>query len=100
MVGSTFPDPSCIFCMTSSRFSFASFTFASFSPPHLQDAHYRGHEKLGHGTGYKYAHNYPNHYVEQQYLPSEIISERFYEPTEIGYEAEIREYFRRIGREN
>ena len=38
-------------------------------PVHLQDAHYKGSEKLGHGLGYLYAHNYPNHYVEQQYLP-------------------------------
>ena len=41
-------------------------------PVHLQDAHYGGHEKLGHGMGYKYAHDYPNHYVKQQYLPDEI----------------------------
>lgn len=41
-------------------------------PVHLQDAHYGGHESLGHGIGYKYAHDYPNHYVNQQYLPSEI----------------------------
>ncbi|MDE7404073.1 MAG: replication-associated recombination protein A, partial [Lachnospiraceae bacterium] len=38
-------------------------------PTHLQDAHYKGAAKLGHGTGYLYAHDYPNHYVEQQYLP-------------------------------
>ena len=38
-------------------------------PVHLQDAHYKGAAKLGHGTGYKYAHDYPNHYVKQQYLP-------------------------------
>ena len=41
-------------------------------PPHLQDAHYKGSKNLGHGVGYKYAHNYPNHYVEQQYMPKEI----------------------------
>ena len=40
-------------------------------PAHLQDAHYKGAAKLGHGTGYKYAHDYPNDYVEQQYLPYE-----------------------------
>lgn len=67
-------------------------------PVHLQDAHYGGHEKLGHGIGYKYAHDYPNHYVDQQYLPSEIEGERFYIPTEIGKEAEIREYFRKLGK--
>ncbi|MDO4490488.1 MAG: replication-associated recombination protein A [Lachnospiraceae bacterium] len=67
-------------------------------PVHLQDAHYGGHEKLGHGIGYKYAHDYPNHYVEQQYLPSEIQGEQFYIPTEMGKEAEIREHFRKIGK--
>ena len=65
-------------------------------PVHLQDAHYRGHENLGHGIGYKYAHDYPNHYVEQQYLPDEIKTEKFYIPSENGYEKNIREYFKKI----
>lgn len=65
-------------------------------PAHLQDAHYRGHEALGHGVGYKYAHDYPNHYVRQQYLPDEIRDAKFYEPTDIGYERTIRDYFRKI----
>ena len=41
-------------------------------PVHLQDAHYRGAERLGHGIGYKYAHSYPEHYVKQQYLPVQM----------------------------
>ena len=65
-------------------------------PAHLQDAHYGGAGKLGHGIGYKYAHDYPNHYVEQQYLPTELQGERFYEPSDNGYERQIREHFRRI----
>lgn len=65
-------------------------------PVHLQDAHYKGAEKLGHGLGYKYAHDYPNHYVEQQYLPDALVGTRFYEPTEMGYEAKIREHFSKI----
>lgn len=65
-------------------------------PAHLQDAHYKGAEKLGHGLGYKYAHDYPNHYVSQQYLPDVLVGTRFYEPTEMGYEAKIREHFSRI----
>nr|WP_027872220.1 replication-associated recombination protein A [[Eubacterium] cellulosolvens] len=68
-------------------------------PVHLQDAHYHGHENLGHGIGYKYAHDFPMHYVEQQYLPDEIKDTTFYRPTENGYEANIREYFSKIGRE-
>ncbi len=67
-------------------------------PAHLQDAHYRGSVKLGRGIGYKYAHDYPNHYVEQQYLPDEIKGERFYLPTENGYEQTINKYFEKIGR--
>ncbi|MBR0398902.1 MAG: replication-associated recombination protein A [Eubacterium sp.] len=67
-------------------------------PPHLQDAHYRGSAKLGRGTGYKYAHDYPDHYVEQQYLPDEILGARFYEPTEMGKEAEIRAHLERLRR--
>ena len=61
-------------------------------PVHLQDAHYGGSAKLGHGIGYKYAHDYPNHYVEQQYLPDELVGTKFYEPTENGYEKTIREH--------
>ena len=65
-------------------------------PSHLQDAHYGGHDKLGHGVGYQYAHDYPNHYVKQQYLPSEILGERFYEPGDLGYEKVIKEHMKKI----
>ncbi len=58
-------------------------------PVHLQDSHYRGAKQLGHGDGYLYAHDYPNHYVKQQYLPDGMASARFYEPTENGYERQI-----------
>ena len=61
-------------------------------PVHLQDSNYKGSEKLGHCLGYLYAHNYPNHYVEQQYLPDALKDEVFYEPTEIGYEKQIKEH--------
>lgn len=65
-------------------------------PVHLQDAHYKSSGKLGHGAGYKYAHDYPNHYVEQQYLPDGLTECRFYHPSENGYEKNIREYFHKI----
>lgn len=68
-------------------------------PAHLQDAHYGGHDKLGHGVGYLYAHDYPDHYVKQQYLPSEISGERFYEPGDLGYEKVIKEHMKKIKRE-
>ena len=65
-------------------------------PMHLQDSHYKGAAKMGHGAGYKYAHDYPNHYVEQQYMPSELKGRVFYNPTENGYEQNIRDYFKKI----
>lgn len=65
-------------------------------PNHLRDAHYKGAAKLGHGIGYKYAHDYPDHYVKQQYLPDELLGTTFYEPTENGYEKNIKEYLKRI----
>lgn len=69
-------------------------------PSHLQDAHYKGSAKLGHGVGYKYAHDYPYHYVEQQYLPEEIKDSVFYEPGDMGYERQIKEHFKLIKGEN
>ena len=68
-------------------------------PTHLQDAHYKGAEKLGHGIGYKYAHDYKNHYVEQQYLPYELNGKEFYSPSGNGYEIKIKEHMQRIKRE-
>ncbi len=67
-------------------------------PPYLQDSSYKGAAKLGRGVGYKYAHNYPNHWVEQQYLPDAIKDMTFYEPNDIGHEKDIKEYFRNIGK--
>ncbi len=67
-------------------------------PAHLQDAHYKSAGKLGHGAGYKYAHDFPNHYVEQQYLPDELAGRKFYRPTENGYEKQMQEYFQKIGK--
>ena len=65
-------------------------------PPHLKDAHYGGAAKLGHGLDYKYAHDYPNHYVEQQYLPDSVVGEKFYQLSGMGYEKNIEEYFKKI----
>ena len=61
-------------------------------PVHLQDAHYKGAAKLGHGQGYLYAHDFPNHYVKQQYLPDGMEERVFYRPTENGYEKKIKEH--------
>ena len=61
-------------------------------PSYLQDAHYGGAANMGRGIGYKYAHDYPNHYVEQQYLPDEIKDEKFYHPSDNGHETDIKEW--------
>ncbi len=62
-------------------------------PEHLKDAHYPGAQKLDHGKGYKYAHNYPGHHVEQEYMPEK---KRYYEPTEQGFEKEIKDRLSRL----
>ena len=62
-------------------------------PAHLQDSHYKGAAKLGHGIGYKYAHDYPEHYVEQQYLPDEIKDAKFY----FRQRLDMKEYERTFG---
>lgn len=68
-------------------------------PIHLKDAHYKGAAKLGHGVDYKYAHDYKNHYVKQQYLPYELEGEKFYHISDMGYEAKIKEHMKRIKKE-
>lgn len=65
-------------------------------PAYLRDAHYRGAQQLGRGIGYKYAHDYPGHYVKQQYLPDVYAGMHFYEPDEQGYEKQINAYLRKI----
>jgi putative ATPase len=61
-------------------------------PNHLKDAHYKGAAKLGHGIGYQYAHDFPNHYVKQQYLPDTLVGTKFYRPSENGYEKKIKDH--------
>lgn len=63
-------------------------------PVHLQDAHYKGSAKLGHGDGYVYPHNYPKHYINQQYLPYELTGSTFYRPGDLGYEKKISEHMK------
>ena len=64
-------------------------------PPYLRDSHYHGSAELGH-VGYKYAHDYPMHYVDQQYLPDAIKDMTFYEPGDNGYETDIKNWFKKI----
>lgn len=65
-------------------------------PTHLRDGHYKGANKLGNALNYKYPHDYPNNYCEQQYLPNEIINEKIYELSDNGHEKEIKDYFDKI----
>ena len=67
-------------------------------PAHLKDTHYKGAKALGFGTGYKYPHDYPGHYVEQQYAPEEARGMSYYMPSEQGFEKEIRALRRARGR--
>lgn len=73
-------------------------TMTETVPGHLRDAHYGGSARLGHGIGYKYAHDWPNHYVRQQYLPDSLVGERFYELSDQGYEKQMRDWMERIRR--
>lgn len=66
-------------------------------PKHLKDASYRGAKKLGHGTGYKYSHDYEGHYVDQEYIPEKRI---YYEPIDSGYEKKIKEYLDKLRKTN
>ena len=68
-------------------------------PPYLQDAHYKGAKNLGRGLDYRYPHDFPNHYVEQQYLPDNMKGRRFYELSDNGYEKTIKMLFKRMGKE-
>jgi len=65
-------------------------------PIHLMDAS-RDAKGFGHGKGYQYPHSFPGHYVEQQYLPDEVLGKRFYEPSEEGREAEIKKRMQALG---
>ena len=65
-------------------------------PAHLQDAHYRGSKELGRGLDYKYAHDFPEHYVKQQYLPDELVGTVIYEPCVLGYEKNMKERLERL----
>lgn len=65
-------------------------------PAHLRDTHYSSAQDLGHGVGYRYAHQYPHGVAAQQYLPDELVGARYYEPTDHGYEARLADRLRRL----
>lgn len=67
-------------------------------PAYLQDAHYSGAQKLNRGVGYKYAHDYDHHWVQQQYLPDAIKNKKFYLFSDVAYEERLKKYFDAIGK--
>ncbi len=69
-------------------------------PMHLRDANYPGAKELGHGKGYLYPHDFPDHYVEQEYLPPGTKSEPYYEPTEHGHEAKFKQRLEHLRRKH
>ena len=68
-------------------------------PPHLRDSHYGGAAKLGHGLDYQYPHEFPNHYVKQQYLPDALEGTVYYQPGENKNERAIRQYMTELKKE-
>jgi putative ATPase len=67
-------------------------------PSHLRDAHYGGSKKIGHGKGYKYAHDEPFGVAEQQYAPDVVVDATYYRPTSLGAEAAVKERWERLRR--
>lgn len=65
-------------------------------PPHLRDGHYTGSQELGNAIGYKYAHDYPSHYVKQQYLPDELVGTVYYQMSDNGIEQRMKAYLQRL----
>lgn len=66
------------------------------APKHLRDSHYPGAKKLGHGAGYKYPHNFPGRWVDQQYLPDNLVGKRYYRPSKSGLEKKIAEHLEKL----
>ena len=69
-------------------------------PVHLRDSSYAGAAKLGHGKGYKYPHDFPDHYVPQQYVPVEIAGRSYYRPSDQGFEKVVRQRLEELRRRN
>ena len=69
-------------------------------PVHLQDTSYKGSERMGAGKGYQYAHDYPGHFVQQEYMPQEVREKRYYTPSDQGFELRVREIRKSRGKED
>ncbi len=69
-------------------------------PPHLKDAHYQGSKDLNRGIDYAYPHDYPGHYVDQNYLPEDLRGACFYQPGDLGFEKKMKDYLEKIKSES
>ncbi len=85
------PKSNSVMLAMSAAMSDAEKTYQTGVPMHLRDAHFKGAAGLGYGKGYKYSHDYSSHYVKQQYLPDELKGKRYYEPSDMGAEKNIKE---------
>lgn len=84
------PKSNSVVMAVDAAFSDAENTIDEPVPIHLRDTSFRGAEKLGHGVGYKYPHDYPGHVVEQEYMPASGRGRKYYVPGELGVEASIK----------
>lgn len=92
----TAPKSNSIVCAIDKAMDLAEKTGSAPVPRHLQDSHYGGSGKLGKGVGYKYPHDFHEHYVSQQYLPDPLVGEKIYEPGDIGYEADLKKRLEKL----
>lgn len=92
----TAPKSNSVICAVDAALEDVRGGLAGDIPSHLKDAHYGGAERLGHGQGYKYPHNYENNYVKQQYLPDGIKQRSYYIPGKNKLEMQTERYWREI----
>lgn len=83
------PKSNSVVCAVDAAFSDAEKIADEPVPVHLRDTHFKGAEELGHGKGYKYPHDYPGHFVEQEYMPPSVKGRKYYIPSDMGNEAKI-----------
>ena len=92
----TAPKSNSVIMSIDAAFSDVEHSHTGDIPAHLKDGHYAGAKKMGLAQGYQYPHNYPNHYVAQQYLPDEIMEKSYYFPCDNKFENEIQNYAKKI----
>ena len=92
------PKSNSVVCAKDAALSDAEHSFDEPVPVYLRDTAYAGAKKLGHGIGYRYPHDYPGHWVAQEYMPPSLKGRRYYEPSDQGQEAKIKENHERRDR--